>query len=176
MNITAIIQAFDDFLGRQHQDFEGIIVGGAALNLLSITSRVTRDVDVMVPDSLPHQIAECAREFALQNNLPADWLNTGPADIVRYLPKNWQKRTQEIFKGKHLHLKTLGKKELLMTKCWAYCDRERDLNDILAMNPDKKDLEEITEWLKPLDANPDWPCFVETLMQEIINKLINNQN
>lgn len=139
--------------------------------MLALTSRVTRDVDILDPPNLPKTILKFAREFAIKQNLPKDWLNTGPANVLNYRPDGWESRTREVFNGSGLKLRTLGAKELLMTKCWAYCDRERDFDDIVAMKPTKSQIEEILEWLKPLDANPDWPTFVEERMQELLSRV-----
>lgn len=170
MDITKIIREFDSFLRERNQTFEAVIIGGAALNLLSITSRVTRDVDVLDPTDLPEVILKYARDFAQKASSPKDWLNNGPADVLKYLPRGWEVRTREVFNASCLKLRTLSETELLMTKCWAYCDRERDYDNIIAMKPSTSQIEEITRWLKTLDGNPDWPAFVEERMQELFSK------
>ena len=81
-------------------------------------------------------------------------------------------RRHTVYQGRFLQLKSLGKTELLMTKCWAYCDRERDIEDIIAMQPSERDLENVTRWLKPLDGNPDWSTYVEERMREVLNRII----
>lgn len=170
MDIKKTIEAFDDYLAARGESFDAVIVGGAALNLLEVTSRVTRDVDVLKPNSLLKNIRTHAQAFASEKNLPKDWLNTGPADLVSHLPNGWETRTRTVFSGQSLSLSTLGREELLMSKCWAYCDRERDLDDIVAMRPTKNEIQKITEWLKPLDTNPQWPEFVEDRMQRLAKK------
>ena len=40
-----IIGEFDMFLAEKKIYFSGIIIGGAALNIMNITARVTKDVD-----------------------------------------------------------------------------------------------------------------------------------
>jgi hypothetical protein len=49
------ISAFDSFLASRRLSLDAVIVGGAALGLLGITSRQTRDCDVLAPD-LPESI------------------------------------------------------------------------------------------------------------------------
>ena len=164
MNVSKIIAEFDSFLGTEHQEFEAVIVGGAALNLLGIVTRVTNDVDVIHPESLPDAIAHAASQFAKTKNIPEGWLNCGPRSIVEYLPVGWESRSVVVFRGKNLRLVSLGRQELLFSKCWAYCDRERDLDDILAIQPTPVELDAVVAWLKPLDANPGWPAFVEKMI------------
>lgn len=44
-----IIPRFDQFLGEKSLTFEGIAIGGAALSILGISDRGTRDVDLIEP-------------------------------------------------------------------------------------------------------------------------------
>ncbi len=167
MNIKEVIKNFDKFLHEHDESFSATIIGGAALTLLKVTSRTTHDVDILNPKTIPDKISQLSKEFAMKNNLPENWLNCGPADVVNYLPKDWEKHTRKVFEGESMELTTLGRKELIMTKCWAYCDRERDLDDIIALSPTKQELKETREWLKPLDANPGWPEYVDKAMTKL---------
>jgi hypothetical protein len=164
MNIPDIIEKFDRYLNEHHQNFSAIIVGGAALSLLRVTSRVTNDIDVLNPNVLPEKVGLLTKEFALQNNLPESWINCGPSDVSTFLPEGWMARTRKIFSGKNLELITLGHGDLILTKCWAYCDRQRDLEDIVAMSPTINELKAAREWLKPLDSHPGWPDYVDKAM------------
>ena len=70
------IAEFDRFLSCRGLEFDAVIVGGAALGLLGIISRETRDCDILHP-ALPDEIASAAREFAAGRDEPldAEWLN-----------------------------------------------------------------------------------------------------
>ena len=86
------IAAFDLYLHEQGLMLEAVVVGGAALALLGITDRQTRDVDVLHPD-LPESIARAAVEFARQRRaaekpLGDDWLNNGPSQLGDVLPED----------------------------------------------------------------------------------------
>jgi hypothetical protein len=164
MDIKATVQEFDQFLFEHQQAFSAVIIGGAALSLLKIISRVTNDIDVVNPKSLPLVVGQLAKEFAKRNHLPEGWLNCAPADVVSYLPKGWENRTEKIYKGKKLTLITLGRMDLILTKCWAYCDRQRDLDDLVAMSLTKEEIKKAHIWLKPLDQNPGWPDYVDQVM------------
>ena len=165
MDIKKTIESFDNYLAQKGEHFDAVIVGGAALNLLSVTSRVTQDIDVLDPGALPQKIKAYAEDFAKDKNLPPNWLNTGPADLVNHLPDGWQDRKQPVFSGKAINLETLGADELLLSKCWAYLDRERDKEDIISMKPSEKELEEVAKLIKPLDAHPDWPKYVDQMFE-----------
>ena len=65
MEPQAIIPRFDAFLHARQLQFEGVILGGAALVLLKVITRETQDCDVLEP-SLPEDIAAASREFAAE--------------------------------------------------------------------------------------------------------------
>jgi hypothetical protein len=85
--------SFDSFLAERGLRLEAIVIGGAALNLLGIASRPTRDCDILHPE-LPAAILEAARLFAVETRgtgevLRDDWLNNGPASLTDVLPAGW---------------------------------------------------------------------------------------
>jgi len=63
MEITDLFQKFDQFLLQKQQSSSAIIIGGAALNLLGVVSRYTRDCDVLDP-VIPVDIIKSSKEFA----------------------------------------------------------------------------------------------------------------
>lgn len=62
-----VIAAFDDFLRNQDLSFEAILIGGAVLNLLDISSRKTKDVDCLDPDLYP-EIKMASEEFTKERD------------------------------------------------------------------------------------------------------------
>src|SRR5690606_30203171 len=101
-----------------------------ALSILGVITRETRDCDVLYP-SIPDNILIASQDFAKLQNLETNWLNNGPATLTRDLPEDWLLRSQDIFKGEALNLKTLGREDLLCTKLFAFCDRGFDLDDCI---------------------------------------------
>ena len=59
------IRAFDRYLRDRELGLQAVIVGGAALGLLGLTERQTRDVDVLIPD-LSTGMLDAPRSFARQ--------------------------------------------------------------------------------------------------------------
>jgi hypothetical protein len=80
-----IIPKFDEFLTSKQLKFDGIAIGGAALVVLDIIQRSTRDVDLLESE-IPEAIAKAASEFARERGLSENWFNAGPADLLRNLP------------------------------------------------------------------------------------------
>ncbi len=175
MKTKDTINQFDAFLADRGLTLTAVVVGGAALNLLDVISRETRDCDVIHPD-LPEAIRQAARDFAKQirtkgDELQSDWLNNGPSSLSNLLPDGWMKRILPVFDGKAIHLSVLGRSDLLKTKLFAYCDRGTDLEDCLALNPTDDELTEALGWLKDQDAHPDWPRHVESTIKDLAKKL-----
>jgi hypothetical protein len=91
MDPLSTLRAFDVYLAERALRLDAVIVGGAALNLLGVVSRPTRDCDIIHP-ALPEAIAAAARAFATQvrgdgNALEDDWLNDGPKSMSRSYPR-----------------------------------------------------------------------------------------
>lgn len=171
----AIIE-FDTFLAEQNMFFEGVVIGGAALLVLEITDRQTKDVDLLYPE-IPLEIKEASKDFANRfTNLAIeeDWFNNGPSSLTKSLPLGWKVRLQPLFNGKSLKLKTLGRPDLLKTKLFAYCDRtDPDFGDLLKLKPTSKEIADSTDWVKYCDANPKWPEHVSKmfiLLEEALNE------
>lgn len=56
------ISLFDKFLSDRKLEFRAIIIGGAALNLMGVISRETRDVDFLDPE-IPAEIKKAQKGF-----------------------------------------------------------------------------------------------------------------
>jgi hypothetical protein len=74
-----ILETFDRYLAARGLRLDAVVIGGAALNLLGVISRATKDCDILDPP-LPPPIVEAARTFAAElrrrgEGLQDDWLN-----------------------------------------------------------------------------------------------------
>lgn len=162
MKVKEALLQFDVFLNKKGLSFEAVVIGAAALVVMDIISRETIDVDCLEPE-IPEEILKAAAEFRNihpEHKLPEKWINNGPHSLLRDLSKDWRTRIRIIFKGKALVLSTLGRADLLKTKLFAYCDRDDDLMDCLAMKPTSAELDRCYEWVAARDGNPMWPEHV----------------
>ena len=169
------ILAFDDFLAEHSLRLEAVVIGGAALGLLGVTTRQTQDCDILHPD-LPELILAAARRFATERraaggNLQDDWLNNGPSQLTDVLPQGWEQRLQAAFTGAATDLQTLGRADLLKTKLFALCDRGTDLSDCLALTPTADELSAALPWLAEQDTNELWPEHVEATLADLAERL-----
>jgi hypothetical protein len=175
MEPKKLIAQFDEYLKKRNLELEAVIVGGAALALLGIISRETRDCDVLHP-LLPVEVKEASQDFAQMLNqggiiLATDWLNNGPSSLASDLPKGWMKRIQEAYSGKAITLHSLGRDDLLKSKLFALCDRGTDLADCVALAPTLNEIHDALSWLKERDTNPLWPDHVEATLNDLARRL-----
>jgi hypothetical protein len=169
------LAAFDRHLAKRALRFDGVVIGGAALNLLGIVLRPTKDCDILYPE-IPAEIRAAARAFAADlrlagQSLADDWLNNGPAALAGQLQPGWQRRLQPCFTARALDLRSLGREDLLCTKLFALCDRGLDLADCLALAPTAGELTAILPWLTQQDLNPDWPAHVLATLTDLATRL-----
>lgn len=171
MKPADLIPQFDAFLAERGLALEGIAVGGAALALLGLINRETRDFDLLDPP-LAAEVQEASQVFAASIRasgeiLGPDWLNNGPAALGALLPDGWKERLQPLYQGKAVRLWTLASQDLLLTKVFALCDRGLDLGDCLAMRPKPEELAWAVAWVAAQDLNPDWPAHVHATLKDL---------
>lgn len=165
-----VIPQFDVFLASSGLRLEATVIGGAALQLLGVITRTTKDCDVLDP-KLSVEVLNAAKEFAIAHRLAPDWLNNGPITLASELPLGWSDRRVEAFRGKALVLFALGREDTLRSKLYAYLDRGIDLDDLKALRPSEDEIVRLSPWLIERDGNPDWPTHVKRSMSELIGIL-----
>jgi len=175
MIVKDTLRRFDKFLEQRGLKLSAVLVGGAALGLLGVIDRQTRDCDVLCPD-LTTAVLDSAIEFAkaqrqLGTPLDDEWLNNGPSSLVKQLPLGWDTRLRQVFSGSSISLSTLGHTDLLLSKLFALCDRGTDLPDCLALKPTLDDLKESLPWLVEQDANELWPQHVRDTIDDLSERL-----
>lgn len=165
-----LLPKFEKFLADRLLSFEAIIIGGAAMQLMGLTDRVTKDCDVLSP-KITTELKEASKEFAKEHGLSENWLNNGPETLICDLPADWQKNVVLLYEGKNLKLFTLSRLDFLRSKLYAFIDRGIDLQDLMKLQPSKVEIEELRDWLKERDGNPEWPEYVEIRLAELIEEL-----
>lgn len=175
MKPTELIPRFDAFLAERGLALEAIATGGAALALLGIIHRETRDCDLIEPELSP-ALLDASGAFAAGLRaegeiLRDDWLNNGPASLAPLLPEGWRDRLQLLYQGDALRLWCLGRSELLLSKLFALCDRGLDLGDCIALAPDVDELSRSEAWIAAQDQHPGWPAHVRTTFEDLARRL-----
>ena len=152
-----------------------MVIGGAALALLGVVNRQTRDCDILHPE-LSDAIRAAAAELVAKvrregGDLAPDRLNHGPLSLADLLPAGWKHRLQPAFSGRALTLHALARLDLLRSKLLARCDRGLDLPDCVALAPTSGELDEILPWLERQDPNPGWPVHVRDTLDDLWQRL-----
>ncbi|HWZ44088.1 MAG TPA: DUF6036 family nucleotidyltransferase [Candidatus Saccharimonadales bacterium] len=173
--MVAILTVFDQYLSARGLRLDAVVIGGAALNLLGIVSRFTKDCDILFPE-IPKEVADASRSFAAELRqsgevLQDDWLNNGPASLASQLHPQWEQRLQTVFTGTAIHLRSLGRSDFLCAKLFALCDRGIDLGDCLALVPTPEEIGHVLPWLEVQDAHPGWPAHVRATLADIGRRL-----
>ena len=165
-DMKEILSDFDSFLEEKGERFECILIGGAALRIMDVVSRFTRDADVLDP-AIPDPIKDASVEFAEQyekEELSPEWFNDTAKAFSYGLPKGWRTRTVKIFNGKSLSFETLGRTDFIKTKVYAYCNRGSDLDDLKSLEVTEKELDDALPWLKERMPEKLFGDQVETSM------------
>jgi hypothetical protein len=175
MIVKETLQQFDKLLFKRGLRFEAVVIGGAALDLLGVISRPTKDCDILCP-VIPAEIVAASHAFATDIReqggvLQQDWLNNGPASLSHHLLPNWEQRTQPLFSGRSMQLRCLERSDFLCAKLFALCDRGIDLGDCIALAPTSSELATVLPWLERQDANPDWPTHVRATFTDLAKRL-----
>lgn len=183
-DIEAALRQVGELLQVEGAEFGVVIVGGAALNLAGIVRRVTRDVDVIGIDGVPHGplpglppvLERAVREVARDRHLPADWMNVQVSTgLTPGTPDDWMTRVTWRRFGA-LRVGIAAREDMLWLKLWALADNpgphgRRHLHDLLAMAPTEAELAEATHALRHVDGNPEFADHVQRVASHVSNEL-----
>jgi hypothetical protein len=163
----------------RHGSYEIIVIGGAALSILGLGIRSTRDVDVLglrerSVDSatpvvvkrkpLPEPLLEAASQVADALGLSPDWLNAGPADLLdQELPEGFERRLTAERYGPRLTVWLPAREDLICFKTYAAADTGigRHTEDLRALHPSCDELRAGALWARSQDPSE---AFTEMLV------------
>jgi hypothetical protein len=170
--IERALVALGEQLAAEGVEVRLVVVGGAALNLLGVVERTTRDVDVIaiatpipggmrlvppvpMPPILARGIATVARDLQLAPN----WMNVAVAG-------QWQTGLPSGMDGRlswrqfaSLWVGLAGRRDLIAFKVYAAADQtgpdSRHMQDLLALAPTDAELRHAAEWIATQDPTID---------------------
>ncbi len=177
-----------ELLAAEGHEYAVIILGGAALNLLSVVERMTADVDILAfatprpdrapdrgtlrepPNPIPEPLASAARIVARDLGLDPEWLNAGPALQWRVgLPAGLDQRVQWR-RYSALWVGVVGRYDLIFFKLFAAADaagpQSVHYQDLLALRPSEAELDAAAAWVRTQDASPEFA--------DILNRVVNH--
>lgn len=128
--------------------FELIILGGSAMMCSYKFPLGTVDVDVIIKKAELSEVDKYIKKTARKLNMAPDWMNMWVSSFTHYLPSDYEKRLNIIFKGRKLIAKTIGREDLLILKCFAH--RGKDVSHAKALIKQKADIEFVESHIKKL--------------------------
>jgi hypothetical protein len=164
--VEGVLSALGEQLERAGAYFELVVIGGSALVALGFVGRATRDIDVValeyggefVPaDPLPPALATAAAYVARDFDLPPDWLNPGPTELLRFgLPEGFAQRTVRQEYGPALVVHFAGRLDQIHLKLYAVADQGagRHEADLRALDPSREELLAAARWARTHDPSP----------------------
>lgn len=185
--IDSALRAVGELLVAEGAYFRIVIIGGAAMNLIGIVARATRDVDIVamaktesqelqrpiepLPAPLRDAISTVARDF----ELPENWLNTGPAgqwDVG--LPPGFAERVSwRRYPG--LDVGLAARVDLICLKFEATADqpdtRNRHFTDLIALRPTPEELTNAKAWARNTNAGDEYLLILDRVEAHVLHTL-----
>ncbi len=160
--------------------YDLVAIGGGALLLQDLVHRPTEDIDIVAraegeawvsakpfPEPLESAVRHVGQALALPLAEAAgtDWLNPGPAILLRLgLPDGFDERL-EVRRYGGLVLRLASRFDLIHLKLWAATSSSRrsrlriDLDDLRQLNPTPDEWRAALLWCASLDGRPDFFRF-----------------
>lgn len=169
---------------RTSESFALVVCGGSALQALGLVQRTTRDVDVLAllreddsgapllvtSEPLPPALVEAGKIVGEDFNLPKDWLNSGPTDLLREgLPEGCAERLHIFSYGERLTIHFLDRVDLICLKTYAAINGEtaRHLADLRALEPTNDEMLVAARWTLLQDAADFFPELVRDFLRKV---------
>ena len=161
-----LFSALGEQLAARGEQFGLVVIGGSGLLALGLTSRVTRDVDVVAlisggrvlanPRPLPPALIEARDQVARDFNLPEDWLNATPADLLDFgLPDGFVDRLERRDYGQALSVHLASRFDQIHFKLYEMVDQGAGKHeaDLRALEPNRDELLAAAGWTRTHDPS-----------------------
>ena len=185
-DIERIFAALGELLSAEGTEFGIVVLGGAALNLLGIVERTTRDVDVLAiasstlaeglslltpPEPLPEPLKRSIDRVARDFRLPEDWVDTTMGlQLQTGLPPGLEKRIHWRRYG-GLVVGLVDRYDLIFFKLYAAADSGGPASvhyqDLIALRPSSTELQEAATWVRKQDPSAGFSIILEQVMERL---------
>ncbi len=172
----AILDALAEQLGSSGQRYELVVIGGSALLALGLTTRPTRDVDVVAlleddrivsPVPLPEPLVAARSRVAADFDLAEDWLNTTPASLLDFgLPQGFASRLERKLYGSSLTVHFASRIDQIHFKLYATVDQGlgKHESDLRALEPTSEELLAAARWARTHDPSDGFRVELESVL------------
>jgi hypothetical protein len=160
-----VLAALGEQLAARAERFGLVVIGGSGLLALGLIERVTKDVDIValrsggdletakpLPEGLQAACDLVARDFSL----PRNWLNPGPADLLRFgLPDGFVDRLRRRDYGEGLTVYFASRYDQIHFKLYAAVDQGpgKHETDLRALKPSEEELIAAARWSRTQDPS-----------------------
>lgn len=162
---------------------ELVVCGGSALIFTGVVTRTTKDVDIVAlakprtggkelleAKPLPDYLKKAAEQVALDLGLDANWLNDGPADLLKYgLPQGFENRLQTKVYGQKLTVHFISRVDQIHFKVYAAVDSGpgRHVDDLLALKPAIEEMESAAHWVVTHDPSEEFKDTLKKMLKSL---------
>lgn len=164
-DLVRALDVLGELLADRGLSFEVHAIGGGSLLLLGIIDRPTADLDLVaiVQDGrlssaapMPPRLKEAVTEVGRLLSLTDDWINAGPAELLRLgLPPGYDGRTvRRAFGPLTVHL--AGRFDQICFKLYAAVDqgpRSKHAADLRNLAPTREELLAAARWARTHDPS-----------------------
>lgn len=186
-DIESALRAVGELLEASNERVGIVVIGGAALHLLGIIDRATRDVDIVAvtdvpgelssisrpPEPLPQALVSAINQVARDFGLPENWMNRGPAnqwDIG--LPPGFAARLH--WRSYHgLDIGVADRRDLIFFKLEAASDQpdanNRHFRDLLALMPTELELASAADWAREKNVGTRYHEILDHVVSHVRN-------
>lgn len=185
-DIERAFDALGELLIAEGTEFGIVVLGGAALNLLGIVERTTRDVDVLAitsstlddglplltpPEPLPEPLKRAIDRVARDFRLPEDWVDTTMGlQLQTGLPPGLERRIHWRRYG-GLVVGLVDRYDLIYFKLYAAADSggpsSVHYQDLIALRPGSIELQEAATWVRKQDPSAGFSIILEQVMERL---------
>lgn len=160
-----LLSALGEQLAARGERVELVVIGGSGLLALGLISRPTGDVDIVAllsgglltkPRPLPTTVIEARDQVARDFNLPEDWLNAAPADLLDFgLPEGFVDRLERRDYGDALTVHLASRYDQIHLKLYAMVDQGAGKHevDLRALEPTSEELLAAARWTRTHDPS-----------------------
>lgn len=188
-DIRQALTRVGELLAADGHEYAIVVLGGAALDLLEIVNRKTRDVDILAfakprrgrapsadtveepPKPIPEPLQRAARIVARDLDLDGDWLNTESSSQWRGgLPAGLASRIRWDQYGA-LWVGLVARYDLVFLKLFAAVDsggpRSVHYQDLIALRPSPRELLDAYAWVQTQDASSEFPGILKRVVDHV---------
>jgi hypothetical protein len=177
--IHEVLSALGDQLRASGQRIELVVIGGSALQALGFIQRGTRDVDVLAisepeglrpAEPLPAELDRARVLVARDFDLPQNWLNAGPTELLRFgLPEGFSDRVVSRAYGPSLTVLFANRLDQIHFKLYAMVDQGagRHEADLRALNPTRDELVDAAKWTMTHDPSEGFRMMLRQALAQL---------